>query len=132
MGRVDVCCFVLPGLHSVTGLLIAPNRLSHSTEANSTRLWTTRVHVNIAGLTFPNGSGWPSPTCQPRHLSLDARSPVHLSPSDCLCIYFESIQFVRCVCEVRVIQTLQQVYCFDKKASLHRKEGRRNTSCFEE
>lgn len=24
---------------------------------------------------------------------------IHLSPSDCLCIYFESVQFVRCVCE---------------------------------
>lgn len=29
------------------------------------------------------------------------------------------------MCEVRVIQTLQQVYCFDKKASLHRKEGKK-------
>lgn len=30
------------------------------------------------------------------------------------------------MCEVRVIQTLQQFYCFDKKASLHRNEKKQN------
>lgn len=30
------------------------------------------------------------------------------------------------MCEVRVMQTLQQFYCFDKKASLHRNEKKQN------
>lgn len=88
------------------------------------------MHVNVANVTFPNGSGSerPGPTCSPCRLSLGACSPLSLSPSDCLCIYFESVQFVRCVCEVRVIQTLQQVYCFDKRHHFTEKRGKTQTA----
>lgn len=68
----------------------------------------------------------PGPTREPGSVfNLGACSIIHLSPSDCLCIYIESIQLVRCVCEVRVIQTLQQFYCFDKRH--HFTEKRRET-----
>lgn len=60
-------------------------------------LWTAGVHVNMANVGFPNGSGSaqpgvsgpPEPGCLFPHL---------FPPSDCLCICFRSVQSVRCVC----------------------------------
>lgn len=48
------------------------------------------------------------PQPQPAHTSISL-------PLIVCAFYIESVQFVRCVYEVRVIQMLQQIYCFDKR-----------------
>lgn len=53
----------------LTGLIMAPDRLSHrvskvpaNMKMTSTGRWTTGVHVNMANVTFSNGSGSARPT----------------------------------------------------------------------
>lgn len=125
----DLCCnfsTLLTGIRQTQSQSIKGSCKQPNMKMTSTALWTTRVHVNVANVTFPNvsGSARLGPTCQPGRLSLGAYIPIHLSPSDCLCIYIESVQFARCVCEVRVIQTLQQVYCLDKRHHFTEKRGK--------
>lgn len=72
-------------------------------------------------------TAWTGPACWQGPLEHGCLPALH-HPSISLWLsvhLFESVQFARCVCEVRVIQTLQQVYCFDKKASLHRNEKKK-------
>lgn len=64
-----------------------------------------------------------------RQMSLGAYPPLPPNPSLSLWLsvhLFESVQFARCVCEVRVIQTLQQVYCFDKRHHFTEKRKKKN------
>lgn len=79
---------------SVTGLQRLPQKNKHGDDLNR----TAGVHVNMDNVTFPNGSGLAQP-------SMSSKPPEHgclflllFSPSDCLCIYFRSVQFVRCEC----------------------------------
>lgn len=60
--------------------------------------WTTGVHVNVANVTFPNGSGSarPSSTCQPGRLSRGAYPPFSLPLI--VCAFILSLYSLRGVC----------------------------------
>lgn len=87
----------------------------------------------MANVTFPNGSGLAQP-------SMSFEPPEHgclflllFSPSDCLCIYFRSVQFVRCEC-VRSgsFKHCSKSIALIKGITSQKREKKKNTSCFEE
>lgn len=136
----------------MTGLLMAPGGLTVRPAHNLTRQRPRQdcgqhwVHVNVANVTFPNGSGSarPGPALRVRrgNWSLGASPPftIHLSPSDCLCIYLSlyslrgvcvrSGSFKHCSKSIALIK--RRHFTEMRKTKTKQKEEKLNTSCFEE